>query len=247
MYRSWLLLLGLWTVAPPTWAGDELLNVCMNTKHHKREPGPEDQLYKECNPWRGNACCRADTSLNTHLDLPLLYNFSLHHCGVMLPDCEKHFLQAICLYQCSPNLGPWIQKAAQSEAGLGQKLERQLPQAMLLAFLSPAMPVSSWTRAGQASEFWRCPCAGRTVSSGGKTAARLTLAKPTGMAGTGLRARTSALHRPSATLSPITSPPRLTCVRRFGVTPSRRALSTGTAGSACRSGLSLLRATPMWP
>ncbi|XP_059042301.1 sperm-egg fusion protein Juno isoform X2 [Mustela nigripes] len=188
MYRSWLLLLGLWTVAPPTWAGDELLNVCMNTKHHKREPGPEDQLYKECNPWRGNACCRADTSLNTHLDLPLLYNFSLHHCGVMLPDCEKHFLQAICLYQCSPNLGPWIQKAAQSEAGLGQKLERQLPQAMLLAFLSPAMPVSSWTRAGQASEFWRCPCAGRTVSSGGKTAARLTLAKPTGMAGTGLRA-----------------------------------------------------------
>lgn len=47
MDRSWLLLLGLWTVAPPTWAGDELLNVCMNTKHHKREPGPEDQLYKE--------------------------------------------------------------------------------------------------------------------------------------------------------------------------------------------------------
>ncbi|XP_032215828.1 sperm-egg fusion protein Juno [Mustela erminea] len=117
---SWLLLLGLWTVAPPTWAGDELLNVCMNTKHHKREPGPEDQLYKECNPWRGNACCRADTSLNTHLDLPLLYNFSLHHCGVMLPDCEKHFLQAICLYQCSPNLGPWIQKL--DSGGPGERI-----------------------------------------------------------------------------------------------------------------------------
>lgn len=61
-----------------------------------------------------------------------------------------------------------------------------------------------------------------------------------------LQGRTAALQGPSATLSPITSPPRLTCVRRFGTTPSRRALSPGTAGSACRSGLSLLRATPTW-
>lgn len=35
----------------PIWAGDELLNVCMNTKHHKREPGPEDKLYEEVQTW----------------------------------------------------------------------------------------------------------------------------------------------------------------------------------------------------
>uniref|UniRef100_A0A8C0Z0M2 Folate receptor-like domain-containing protein n=1 Tax=Canis lupus familiaris TaxID=9615 RepID=A0A8C0Z0M2_CANLF len=46
MERWWQLLLGLWTVMP-VWAGDELLNVCMKTKHHKREPGPEDKLYEE--------------------------------------------------------------------------------------------------------------------------------------------------------------------------------------------------------
>lgn len=51
MKRWWQLLLGLWTVMPPIWAGDELLNVCMNTKHHKREPGPEDKLYEEVQTW----------------------------------------------------------------------------------------------------------------------------------------------------------------------------------------------------
>lgn len=46
MQQWWWLLLGLW-MALPTWAGDKLLNICMNSKHHKREPGPEDELYVE--------------------------------------------------------------------------------------------------------------------------------------------------------------------------------------------------------
>lgn len=58
--------------------------------------------------------------------------------------------------------------------------------------------------------------------------------------------RTVAPQGPSAILSPITSPPRLTCARRFGTTHSRQALSTGTVGCACRNGLSLPRTTPMW-
>ncbi|XP_027975435.1 sperm-egg fusion protein Juno [Eumetopias jubatus] len=120
MERWWQLLLGLWTVTPPTWAGDELLNVCMNTKHHKREPGPEDKLYEECLPWQGNACCTAGTSWEAHLDVSLLYNFSLLHCGVMMPGCEKHFLQAICFYECSPNLGPWIRKM--DSGGPGERI-----------------------------------------------------------------------------------------------------------------------------
>ncbi|XP_058400502.1 sperm-egg fusion protein Juno [Diceros bicornis minor] len=105
----WQLLLGLWTVMP-LWAGDELLNVCMNTKHHKREPGPEDKLHEECIPWKDNACCTANTSWKAHLNVSLLYNFSLVHCGLMMPGCQKHFLQAVCFYECSPNLGPWIQQ-----------------------------------------------------------------------------------------------------------------------------------------
>ena len=40
------LLLGLWAVLP-TWAGPELLNICMNAKPHKPEPSPEDKLYEE--------------------------------------------------------------------------------------------------------------------------------------------------------------------------------------------------------
>lgn len=39
-------MLGLWIVMP-IWAGDKRLNVCMKTKHHKLEPGPEDRLYDE--------------------------------------------------------------------------------------------------------------------------------------------------------------------------------------------------------
>lgn len=46
MECCWQLWLAL-CIAPPTWAGDRLLSVCMKTKHHKREPGPEDQLYEE--------------------------------------------------------------------------------------------------------------------------------------------------------------------------------------------------------
>lgn len=61
--------------------------------------------------------------------------------------------------------------------------------------------------------------------------------------------RAAAPRGPPVTLSHTTSPPRLTCVRRSGATPSRPALSVGTVGGVCRSGLSLLGATPMrqWP
>ncbi|EDL78458.1 rCG31683, isoform CRA_b [Rattus norvegicus] len=108
MAQWWLILLGLWTVLP-SLAGGKLLNVCMNSKHHKQEPGPEDKLYFECMPWKDNACCTRDTSWEAHLDEPLLFNFSMTHCGLLTPLCHKHFIQAICFYECSPNLGPWIQ------------------------------------------------------------------------------------------------------------------------------------------
>ncbi|XP_004427495.1 PREDICTED: sperm-egg fusion protein Juno [Ceratotherium simum simum] len=127
MACCWQLLLGLWTVMP-LWAGDELLNVCMNTTHHKREPGPEDKLHEECIPWKENACCTANTSWKAHLNVSLLYNFSLVHCGLMMPGCQKHFLQAVCFYECSPNLGPWIQQVGRLgwEVDLSRQGERIL-------------------------------------------------------------------------------------------------------------------------
>ncbi|ELK16488.1 Putative folate receptor delta [Pteropus alecto] len=109
MEWRWQFILGFWTVMP-IWAGDELLNICMKAKPHKQEPSPEDQLYEECIPWRDNACCTTNTSWEAHLDVSLLYNFSLVHCGLMMPDCQKHFIQAVCFYECSPNLGPWIRQ-----------------------------------------------------------------------------------------------------------------------------------------
>ncbi|XP_052045691.1 sperm-egg fusion protein Juno [Apodemus sylvaticus] len=108
MAQWWQILLGLWTVLP-TSVGDRLLNICMNSKRHKQEPGPEGELYLECMPWKDNACCTPATSWEAHHDEALLFNFSVTHCGLLTPGCRKHFIQAICFHECSPNLGPWIQ------------------------------------------------------------------------------------------------------------------------------------------
>uniref|UniRef100_A0A3Q2VNP5 Folate receptor n=1 Tax=Haplochromis burtoni TaxID=8153 RepID=A0A3Q2VNP5_HAPBU len=90
------------------------LNMCMDAKHHKTEPGPEGQLYQQCSPWRDNACCTANTSAEAHDDASYLYNFNWNHCGTMSKECKKHFIQDTCFYECSPHLGPWIQPVDQS-------------------------------------------------------------------------------------------------------------------------------------
>ena len=49
-----LLLLLVWGTA--VWAarpGAELLNVCMDAKHHKERPSPEDQLHEQVGPGQG--------------------------------------------------------------------------------------------------------------------------------------------------------------------------------------------------
>uniref|UniRef100_A0A8I3WHS3 Folate receptor gamma n=1 Tax=Callithrix jacchus TaxID=9483 RepID=A0A8I3WHS3_CALJA len=103
-----LLLLALVTTAGSTqprnvWARTGLLNVCMDAKHHKAHPGPEDNLYGQCSPWRKNACCTANTS---QYNTSRLYNFNWEHCGRMEPACKHHFIRDTCLYESSPNLGP---------------------------------------------------------------------------------------------------------------------------------------------
>lgn len=60
--------------------------------------------------------------------MSLLYNFSLGHCGLMMPDCQKHFVQAVCFYECSPNLGPWLQQGVRLSGG-GRKHDRAMSRA----------------------------------------------------------------------------------------------------------------------
>ena len=64
----------------------------------------------QCIPWKKNACCSAKVSQELHRDTSSLYNFNWDHCGKMEPACKRHFIQDNCLYECSPNLGPWIQE-----------------------------------------------------------------------------------------------------------------------------------------
>uniref|UniRef100_A0A803TJB1 Folate receptor-like domain-containing protein n=1 Tax=Anolis carolinensis TaxID=28377 RepID=A0A803TJB1_ANOCA len=62
----------------------------------------------QCSPWKELACCTANTSQAAHQDVSYLYNFNWNHCGIMTAKCKAHFIQDTCLYECSPNLGPWV-------------------------------------------------------------------------------------------------------------------------------------------
>ncbi|XP_053165622.1 folate receptor alpha-like isoform X2 [Hemicordylus capensis] len=115
MAAQWMML-GLLAVVTAVVAKQKeaVLNMCMDGKHHKSEPGPEDALHQQCSPWKDNACCTVKTSEEAHKDQSYLYNFTWDHCGTMSPKCKKHFIQDTCLYECSPNLGPWVNQVDQS-------------------------------------------------------------------------------------------------------------------------------------
>uniref|UniRef100_A0A8C7BQQ0 Folate receptor-like domain-containing protein n=2 Tax=Neovison vison TaxID=452646 RepID=A0A8C7BQQ0_NEOVI len=89
-----------WGAQPRTpWAGTDLLNICVDAKHHKTKPGPEDKLHGQCTPWKEKACCSGSTlgSRELHKDTSLLYNFTWEHCGKMEPAYKRHFIQDNCL------------------------------------------------------------------------------------------------------------------------------------------------------
>ncbi|XP_078609164.1 folate receptor gamma-like [Branchiostoma floridae x Branchiostoma japonicum] len=85
---------------------EDMLDRCMDGRHHKTQPGPEGSLYNQCAPWKDRACCRASTTEQLHQ--PLWLNFDWHHCGQLSESCERHFKQDLCFYECSPNVGPWL-------------------------------------------------------------------------------------------------------------------------------------------
>ncbi|KAG8232640.1 hypothetical protein J437_LFUL012600 [Ladona fulva] len=91
----------------------DLLDVCIDSVNHKTKPGPEGDLYKQCSPWKNRSCCVHETTRNAHLTN--LYGFEYDHCGAvknMSKDCRRHFLQDLCFYECSPNIGPWVVKVS---------------------------------------------------------------------------------------------------------------------------------------
>jgi len=112
----------LWLAAPCLALRQDLLNTCLDAKHHKRLPGPEDALHSQCSPWRARSCCTAETTHALHHN-QLSYSFDYDHCRAVRPmseRCRQHFTQDHCFYECSPNLGPWTVK----EAGRAWRRER---------------------------------------------------------------------------------------------------------------------------
>jgi len=88
---------------------EDILNMCLDSKNHKHRPGPEDSLHDQCTPWKERSCCTGNTSRSAHLTK--MYNFDWNHCShirPLSPACRRHFVQDLCFYECSPNVGPWV-------------------------------------------------------------------------------------------------------------------------------------------
>lgn len=108
MLLFWAVLLAVTLVCDSHEPANTLLHTCLDGVNHKHRPGQEDKLHNQCVPWRNYACCTAEVTRKMHQDRGL-YNFNWSHCDIPLSKaCEKHFMQDLCFYECSPNLGPWL-------------------------------------------------------------------------------------------------------------------------------------------
>ncbi|OXA60546.1 folate receptor gamma [Folsomia candida] len=90
---------------------DKMLNTCIDSKNHKVKPGPEDKLHNQCSPWKRRSCCTHQTTHDAHHTK--MYNFDWNHCSQkknLSDKCRRHFIQDLCFYECSPNMGPWTVK-----------------------------------------------------------------------------------------------------------------------------------------
>ena len=62
----------------------------------------------QCSPWAKRSCCTEATAQGIGFDRAWL-NFDWHHCGSLSPECTQHFIKDLCFYECSPNVGPYLQ------------------------------------------------------------------------------------------------------------------------------------------
>ncbi|KAL3878151.1 hypothetical protein ACJMK2_030522 [Sinanodonta woodiana] len=89
---------------------DDYLNICLDGQNHKSAPGPESDLMDKCKPWKNRSCCTKEVTELLHIN-NTWYNFDWNHCGQPLSDrCRARFIEDLCFYECSPNVGPWLVK-----------------------------------------------------------------------------------------------------------------------------------------
>lgn len=96
-------------------ATEDILNKCISSKKHKTLPGPEGRALSafHCQAWNNHSCCTWNTTSSIDKDGTLsLYNMLWDQCPQkknMSEKCKRHFEKDTCFYECSPNLGPWIE------------------------------------------------------------------------------------------------------------------------------------------
>ncbi len=62
----------------------------------------------QCAPWKDRSCCTTEVTQDMHIS-PTWYSMDWSHCPTPLSTpCQKHFMQDLCFYECSPNVGPWL-------------------------------------------------------------------------------------------------------------------------------------------
>ena len=110
---STLILLAVFAYGATTNTG--FVYKCMDAKYHKDAPSKEGMaLVGGCEPWTDYSCCTAETSEKIRADVLMsLYKMVLDQCPTIKPmseKCKQHFKHDTCFYECSPNLGPWIER-----------------------------------------------------------------------------------------------------------------------------------------
>lgn len=90
---------------------NQYLSMCLQGQNHKRAPSYESQLHGECQSYQGNSCCTALTASDLHRN-ETWYRLRREHCGTtkMSPGCRSYFDKDLCFYECSPDIGPWLEQ-----------------------------------------------------------------------------------------------------------------------------------------
>ncbi|XP_045203143.2 folate receptor alpha-like [Mercenaria mercenaria] len=88
---------------------EEYMNICLNGISHKTAPGPESKLFEKCKPWKDHSCCTDKVAEEIHVN-QTWYKMDWSHCPnqPLSKKCRGRFIQDLCFYECSPNVGPWL-------------------------------------------------------------------------------------------------------------------------------------------
>ncbi|XP_033111301.1 folate receptor beta-like [Anneissia japonica] len=104
----WLIFFSTVTMTSSEDSVEAYLNRCLDGVNHKTKPGPESNLFGQCNQYKELSCCTEETTRGLHQSHSWL-NFNWHHCDTQLSKACTAFLNHdLCFYECSPNVAPWL-------------------------------------------------------------------------------------------------------------------------------------------